>query len=221
LLSVFVWGPSLLAVLICALFRCTSAELFFHCRGSVAAPRTTAWASRSNNCEAQRAASRATAWAPQSSTCDAQRAAPRAMACVPRSSTCDEQRAAPRATAWAPRSSTYSAPRVAAWAPRPSTCDAQRSNGLGNTAKYLQRTTSGAAAWGLGTTIKYLRRTTSRAAGNGLGRYRQLLIYHFKKSAPLSPCFVGASFAIKQNSTSEVQGLGAPCVWGARVCSLC
>jgi hypothetical protein len=37
------------------------------------------------------------------------------------------------------------------------------------TAKYLRRTTSGAADYGLDTTIKYLRRATSGAAGNDLG----------------------------------------------------
>jgi hypothetical protein len=56
--------------------------------------------------------------------------------------------------------------------------------GLGDTAKYLRRTTSaaagnglgtttmylnGAAANRLGTTVKYLRRTSSGAADNGLG----------------------------------------------------
>jgi hypothetical protein len=40
--------------------------------------------------------------------------------------------------------------------------------GLGITAKYLRRTTSGAAGDGLGTMIKYLRRTTSAAVNNGL-----------------------------------------------------
>ena len=55
--------------------------------------------------------------------------------------------------------------------------------GLGTTAMYMQRTTSGAAGnclyttikymrgaagIGMGTTIKYLRRTTSAAANNGL-----------------------------------------------------
>jgi predicted ABC-type sugar transport system permease subunit len=57
-------------------------------------------------------------------------------------------------------------------------------NGLGGTAKYLRRTTSGAAGYGLGntikylrgaagidlgTTIEYLRRAASAAADNGLG----------------------------------------------------
>jgi hypothetical protein len=39
---------------------------------------------------------------------------------------------------------------------------------MGTTAKYLQRSTSGAASIGLGTTIKHLRRTTSGAAGISL-----------------------------------------------------
>jgi hypothetical protein len=44
-----------------------------------------------------------------------------------------------------------------------------RGNGLGTTTKCLRKTTSGAAGIGLGTTIKYPRRTTGAAAGNGLG----------------------------------------------------
>jgi hypothetical protein len=40
---------------------------------------------------------------------------------------------------------------------------------LGSTAKYLRKTTSGAAGIGLGTTVKYPRRTTGAAAGYGLG----------------------------------------------------
>jgi hypothetical protein len=64
-------------------------------------------------------------------------------------------------------------------------------NGLGATIKYLP----GAAGIGLGTTIKYLRRTTSGAASNCLGRYRRLLMCPFATSAPVSPCFVGVSFA--------------------------
>jgi hypothetical protein len=47
-------------------------------------------------------------------------------------------------------------------------------NGLGTTAKYLQRTTS-AAGNGLGTTAKYLRQTASSAAGNGLGATKKYL----------------------------------------------
>jgi hypothetical protein len=41
--------------------------------------------------------------------------------------------------------------------------------GLGTTAIYMQRTTSGAAGNGLYNTTKYLRRTTSTAANNGRG----------------------------------------------------
>jgi hypothetical protein len=40
---------------------------------------------------------------------------------------------------------------------------------LGDTIKYLQRTTSGAAGNGLGTTIKCLQKTTSGATGYDLG----------------------------------------------------
>jgi hypothetical protein len=36
--------------------------------------------------------------------------------------------------------------------------------------------------------------------------------FYFTTSASLSPCFVRASFANKQNSTAEVQGLGAKCL---------
>jgi hypothetical protein len=43
-----------------ALFRCTSAELFFSCCDSVAAAATT-WAPRPSTCEKQRAAPRASA----------------------------------------------------------------------------------------------------------------------------------------------------------------
>jgi hypothetical protein len=41
--------------------------------------------------------------------------------------------------------------------------------GLSATAKYVQRTASGAAGGGLGTTITYLRRTRNGFSGNGLG----------------------------------------------------
>jgi hypothetical protein len=46
---------------------------------------------------------------------------------------------------------------------------AAAANGLGNTIKYLRRTTSGAAGSDLGITINFLRQTPSGAAGNGLG----------------------------------------------------
>jgi hypothetical protein len=69
-----------------ALLRCTSAELFFSCCGSVAAAATN-WALRLITCEKQRAAPRATAWAPRSSTRDAQRASPLARAWAPRQTT--------------------------------------------------------------------------------------------------------------------------------------
>jgi hypothetical protein len=48
------------------------------------------------------------------------------------------------------------------------TASRRRGNYLSATAKYLQKTTSGAAGIGLGTTIKYRRRTTSGATGNVL-----------------------------------------------------
>jgi hypothetical protein len=63
--------------------------------------------------------------------------------------------------------------------------------GLGTTAMYMQRTTSGAAgnglyitimymrgaaSLGLGITIKYLRRTTSAAANNGLSTTIKYLV---------------------------------------------
>ena len=51
------------------LLRCATAEFFFFCCDSVAAPRATTWAPRSSTCDAQRAAPRTTAWAPRPSTC--------------------------------------------------------------------------------------------------------------------------------------------------------
>jgi hypothetical protein len=119
------------------IFRCTSAELFFICCGSVAAQWATAWGPRPSDCDAQQATPRATA--PRSSTYGKQRAAPRATAWAPRSSNCGAQRAAPRAMAWAPRSGTCARPWATAWAPQSSTCDAQRGSGLGTTAKYLRK----------------------------------------------------------------------------------
>jgi hypothetical protein len=62
-----------------------------------------------------------------------------------RLSTFDAQRAPPRTTAWAPRQMNTTLR---------CTTSAAAGNGLGTTAKYLQRTTSGAAGSGLGTTIK-------------------------------------------------------------------
>jgi hypothetical protein len=79
------------------------------------------------------------------------------------------------------------------------TCEPQRGNGLSTTAKYLGRTTSGAACIGLCTTSKYLRRTASGAAGNALGRCRCLLMCLFTTSAPLS-----FFFCVPSSPTSRI-----------------
>jgi hypothetical protein len=90
--------------------------------------------------------------------CCGSAAAPRAEALALRPCSCDAQRLS--TTAWYLRDAAGNGR-----ATRPRTSDDHRFNGLGNTVKYLRRTTSGAAENGLGTTIKYLR----GVAGNGLG----------------------------------------------------
>ena len=81
-------------------------------------------------------------------------------------------------------------------------------NDLSTAAKYLRGTTGN----GQGVRIKYLRRTTGNAACNGLDRCQGLLIRPFITSSPLSPCFMRASFANKQNSTAENWGLCVQCL---------
>jgi hypothetical protein len=117
--------------------------------------------------------------------------------------------------------------------------------GLGTTAKYLRRSTSGvtgsclcitmkylrgAAGIGLGTTIKYLRRTTSATAKNGLSNKIDYLVNqnagagnnwanaHIHKSWERIQIHFG--FCSKLRPPPQGKSL-SPFVCGARVCSLC
>jgi hypothetical protein len=129
------------------LFRCTSAELLFSCRDSVAALRATASAPRSSTCGAQRAAPREEAWVEQVPATNNERR------CGQRPGRHDQVPATHNELRRRQRPGHHdqvpAAPRASAWAQRSSTCDAQRGNGLGRTITYSRRTTSGAAGGGL------------------------------------------------------------------------